>query len=317
MGTMASVEIGSNSIRMLIAEQGAAGTPLIPILRKRAITRLGEDFNKNRSATLKPGPTARSIATVKEFLEIANRFGVASPVAVATGVVREAANRDAFIASMAEQLGCEIEIISGQEEARLTEIGVLSSFRPGPQSAGIFDLGGGSTEFILKNEGKTTYVSVPLGVVTSMETYFASDPPKDREISRLSEHIQDICDRKLAALRELKSEGCVLLGTGGTVVTLGAIIHGVSGNNFSEETLHGLSVGKNAAKNLFENLKDLPATERLSTVGLEPGREDIILPGTLIIVKFMDYFGKDEIIVSYSDLLEGILIQHTEGARDG
>jgi exopolyphosphatase/guanosine-5'-triphosphate,3'-diphosphate pyrophosphatase len=317
MGTVASIEIGSNSIRMLIAEQGTSGTALIPILRKRAITRLGEDFNKNLSSTLKPGPMARSIATLKEFLEIANRFGVASPIAVATGVVREATNRDAFIALMAEQLGCEIEIISGQEEARLTEIGVLSSFRPGPQSVGIFDLGGGSTEFILKNGGKTTYVSVPLGVVTSMETYLASDPPKDREISRLSEHIQDICDRKLAALRELKNEACVLLGTGGTVVTLGAIIHGVSGKNFSEKTLHGLSVGKNAAEDLFENLKDLPAVERLSTVGLEPGREDIILPGTLIIVKFMDYFKKNEIIVSYSDLLEGILIQHTEGARDG
>jgi exopolyphosphatase/guanosine-5'-triphosphate,3'-diphosphate pyrophosphatase len=126
-----------------------------------------------------------------------------------------------------------------------------------------------------------------------------------------------MCDRKLAALRELKSEAFVLLGTGGTVVTLGAIIHGVSGNNFSEETLHGLSIGKKAAEDLFENLKDQPAVERLSTVGLEPGREDIILPGTLIIVKFMDYFGKDEIIVSYSDLLEGILIQHTEGVRDG
>jgi exopolyphosphatase/guanosine-5'-triphosphate,3'-diphosphate pyrophosphatase len=314
---MASVEIGSNSIRMLIAEQGAAGTPLIPILRKRAITRLGEDFNKNRSGTLKPGPIVRSIATLKEFLEIANRFGVASPIAVATGVVREAANRDAFIALIAEQLGCEIEVISGQEEARLTEIGVLSSFRPRPQSVGIFDLGGGSTEFILKNGGKSTYVSIPLGVVTSMETYFASDPPKDHEISRLSEHIQDMCDRKLAALRELKSEACVLLGTGGTAVTLSAIIHGVSGNNFSKETLHGLSIGKKAAEDLFENLKDLPAAGRLSTVGLEPGREDIILPGTLIIVKFMDYFGKDEIIISYSDLLEGILIQHTEGARDG
>jgi exopolyphosphatase/guanosine-5'-triphosphate,3'-diphosphate pyrophosphatase len=317
MGTIASIEIGSNSIRMLIAEQGASGTALIPILRKRAITRLGGDFNKSRSSTLKPGPMARSIATLKEFLEIANRFGVASPIAVATGVVREATNRDAFTALMAEQLGCEVDIISGQEEARLTEIGVLSSFRPRPQSVGIFDLGGGSTEFILKNEGKTTYISVPLGVVTSMETYFTSDPPKDHEISRLREHIQGICDTKLAALRELRSEACVLLGTGGTVVTLGAIIHGVSGNNFSEKTLHGLSIGKNAAKDLFENLKDQPAVERLSTVGLEPGREDIILPGTLIIVKFMDYFGKDEIIVSYSDLLEGILIQHTEGARDG
>ena len=317
MNTIASIEIGSNSIRMLIAEQGASDTLLIPMLRKRAITRLGEDFNRNRIGTLKPDPMARSIATLKEFLGIANRFGVASPIAVATGVVREATNRDTFIAVMAEQLECEVDVISGQEEARLTEMGVLSSFRPRPQSVGIFDLGGGSTEFILSNEDKTSYVSIPLGVVTSMETYLVSDPPKDKEIRRLSKHIQDMCDTRLAALRELRSEEFVLLGTGGTVVTLGAMIHGVSGDNFSEESLQGLSIGKNTAENLFENLKDMPAVERLSIVGLEPGREDIILPGTLIILKFMDYFRKDEIIVSYSDLLEGILIQYTEGARDG
>jgi len=317
VGTMASIEIGSNSIRMLIAEQGASGTPLNPIHRKRAITRLGEDFNKNRRGTLKPGPMARSIAALKEFLETANRLGVASPILVATGVVREATNRDAFISLMAEQLGCEVEIISGQEEAKLTEIGVLSSFSLRPQSVGIFDLGGGSTEFIVSNKGKTTYVSIPLGVVTLMGTYLANDPPQEQEIGRLSEHIQDMCDTELAALRELRCEDCVLLGTGGTVVTLGAIIHGVSGNNISEETLHGRSIGKNTAESLFEKLKDLPAVERLSTVGLEPGREDIILPGTLIIVKFMDYFRKDEIIISYRDLLEGILIQYTEGARDG
>ena len=317
MDTIASIEIGSNSIRMLIAEQGAPDTPLIPIFRKRAITRLGEDFNKNHSRTLKPDPMARSIATLKEFLGIANRFGVASPIAVATGVVREATNRDTFIALMTEQLECEVKPLSGQEEARLTEMGVLSSFRPRPQSVGIFDLGGGSTEFILRNEDKTAYVSVPLGVVTSMETYLVNDPPKDREIRRLSKHIQDICDTRLAALRELRSEEFLLLGTGGTVVMLGAIIHRVSANNFSEENLHGLSIGKNTTQSLFENLKDVPAAERLSTIGLEPGREDIILPGTLIILKFMDYFGKDEIIVSYSDLLEGILIQYTEGARDG
>jgi exopolyphosphatase/guanosine-5'-triphosphate,3'-diphosphate pyrophosphatase len=218
---------------------------------------------------------------------------------------------------MAKKLKCEVRVISGQEEARLTEMGVLSSFNPRPQSVGIFDLGGGSTEFILSNKGKTTYVSVPLGVVTSMETYLANDPPRDQEIRRLSKHIQDTCNTKLFELRELRSEEYVLLGTGGTVVTVGAIIHGVSGNNFSEESLHGLSIGKKTAEKLFENLKDMPAAERLGTVGLEPGREDIILPGTLMIVKFMDYFRKDEIIVSYSDLLEGILIQYTEGAGDG
>jgi exopolyphosphatase/guanosine-5'-triphosphate,3'-diphosphate pyrophosphatase len=314
MDTIASIEIGSNSIRMLIAEQSTSSTPLIPILRKRAITRLGEDFNRNRSSTLKPGPMARSIAVFKEFLGIANRFGVVSPIAVATGVIREATNRDTFIALTAEQLGCEIAVISGYEEARLTEMGVLSSFTPRPQSVCIFDLGGGSTEFILSDENKTAYASVPLGVVTSMESYLSSDPPKDKETRRLSKHIQDMCDTELAAIRESCNEKFVLLGTGGTVVTLGAIIHGVSEIEFSERNLHGLSISKSTAADLFENLKDVPAVERLSTVGLEPGREDIILSGTLIVLKLMDYFGKDEIIISYSDLLEGILIQHMEGA---
>ncbi len=317
MNTIASIEIGSNSIRMLIAEQSASGTPLIPILRKRAITRLGENFNRNRSSTLKPDPMARSIAALKEFIGIANQFGVASPIAVATGVVREATNRDTFISLTAEQLECEIEIISGHEEARLTEMGVLSSFRPRPQSVCIFDLGGGSTEFILSDKNKTAYVSVPLGVVTSMESYLLRDPPRDEEIRRLGKHIEDMCDTELAALKKSCNQEFVLLGTGGTVVTLGAILHGVSANNYSERNLHGLSISKGTVEDLFENLKDMPAAQRLSTVGLEPGREDSILSGTLIVLKFMDYFGKDQLIASYSDLLEGILIQHMEGARDG
>ena len=317
MNAIASIEIGSNSIRMLIAEQNAPGTPLIPILRKRAITRLGEDFNRNRSSTLKPDPMARSIATLKEFIGIANRFGVASPIAVATGVVREATNRDTFIALTAEQLECEIEIISGHEEARLTEMGVLSSFRPKPQSFCIFDLGGGSTEFILCDKNKTAYVSVPLGVVTSMESYLLRDPPKDEEIRRLGKHIEDMCDTELAAFRVSCNEEFVLLGTGGTVVTLGAILHGLSADNYGERNLHGLSISKSTAEKLFDKLQAVPAAERLSTVGLEPGREDIILPGIIIVLKFMDYFGKDEIITSYSDLLEGILIQYMGGARDG
>jgi len=95
------------------------------------------------------------------------------------------------------------------------------------------------------------------------------------------------------------------------------MIHDITEDNFSERSINGLSVKRYDVGLLFETLKGMPAAGRLSFPGLESGREDIILPGTLLIMKLMDYFGKDEIIVSYSDLLEGILIQRMEGERDG
>ena len=317
MDPIASIEIGTNSIRMLIAEKGTSGTPFAPVLRKRVVTRLGEGFNSNEGCILKPGAIARSITALREFFGIASQFGVSSPLVIATGVVRKAANRDAFIASIAEHLGHKIRIISGQEEAELTEKGVLSSLDLGSESCVIFDLGGGSTEFIRANSKETTYLSVELGVVVLKETFLITDPPKDEEIWYLGKHIEDVCKTKLSSLKESGDRNAAFIGTGGTVVTLAAMIHDITEDNLSERSINGLSVKRYDVGLLFETLKGMPTAERLSFPGLESGREDIILPGTLLVMKFMDYFGKDEIIASYSDLLEGILIQRVEGERDG
>ena len=317
MDPIASIEIGTNSIRMLIAEKGTSGTPFTPVLRKRVITRLGEGFNNNEGCMLKPGAIARTITALRELFGIASQFGVSSPLVIATGVVRKAANRDAFITSIAEHLGHKVRIISGQEEAELTEKGVLSSLDLGSESCVIFDLGGGSTEFIRTNSKKTSYLSVELGVVVLKETFLTTDPPKEEEIWHLSKHIEDVCKTRLSSLKESGDQNAAFIGTGGTVVTLAAMIHGITEDNFSERNINGLSVKRHDVGLLFETLKGMPAAERLSFPGLESGREDIILPGSLMVMKFMDYFGKHEIIVSYSDLLEGILIQHVEGERDG
>ncbi len=317
MDPIASIEIGTNSIRMLIAEKGTSDAPFAPVLRKRVITRLGEGFNSNEGCILKPGAITRSITALWEFFGIASQFGVSSPFVIATGVVRKAANRDTFITSIAEHLGHKVRIISGQEEAELTEKGVLSSLDLGSESCVIFDLGGGSTEFIRTNSKKTSYLSVELGVVVLKETFLTTDPPRDEEIWYLDKHIEDVCKTRLSSLKESADRNAAFIGTGGTVVTLAAMIHGITEDNFSERNINGLSVKRHDVGLLFETLKGMPAAERLSFPGLESGREDIILPGTLLVMKLMDYFGKDEIIVSYSDLLEGILMQRMEGERDG
>ena len=317
MVPVASIEIGSNSTRMLIAEKGKSDSPLRPFLRRRAITRLGEDFNRRETGTIKPRPMARCIAVLKEFFDIASRFGVSSPIVVATGVVRKAVNRDNFIALIAERLGHRVKIISGKEEAELTCTGVLSSLNHRGEPLVIFDLGGGSTEFTWTNNREGKSISIDLGVVILTEDYLTADPPKDEEIYQLSNHIEDTFKIGLDSLKQIGKEGLSLIGTGGTIVTLAKIIHGIAEDDFNDKRINGLVIKRGDIWILFQKMKGMSKEKRLNLKGLEIGREDIILAGTLTVVKIMDYFEKDEIIASYSDLLEGILIHYMEGERNG
>jgi len=317
MAPLASIEIGSNSIRMLIAEKSNSDTPLKPVLRRRAITRLGEDFNREEIATIKPGPMLKSIDALKDFFGIASQRGVSSPIVVATGVVRKAVNRNDFIAMIAEKLGHTVKIVSSQEEADLTFGGVLSSLNHGGEPLVIFDLGGGSTEFVWANNRERKAVSMELGAVILTEDYLITDPPKDEEIYHLIRHIEDTFRIRLDPLRERGKAGFSVIGTGGTMVTLAAMIHGIAEDDYNETKINGLVIKRKDVGLLFEKMKRMTGTERLNLKGLEIGREDIILAGSLMVMKIMDYFEKHEIIVSYSDLLEGILIDYMEGEKNG
>ena len=317
MAPIASIEIGTNSIRMLIAEKGTSGNPLKPVLRRRAITRLGEDFNRKEIGTIKQKSMARSISVLKDFFGIARQFGVSSPIVAATGVVRKAVNSNNFITLIAERCGHSVKIISGQEEADLTCRGILSSLRLRAEPLVIFDLGGGSTEFIWTNNKERRSISIELGAVILTEDYLITDPPKDGEIHRLINHIEDTFKTRLEPLKELGKGKFSIVGTGGTVVNLAAMIHDIGEYDFSVEKINGLVIRRDDIGPLFERMKRVPIAERLNIKGLEIGREDIILAGALMAIKIMDYFEKDEIIVSYSDLLEGILIHYMEGEENG
>ena len=317
MAPIASIEIGSNSIRMLIAEKGNSDTPLKPVLRRRAITRLGEDFNREEIGTIKPGPMLKSIGALKDFFGIASQCGVSSPIVIATGVVRKAANRNDFIAMIAERLGHTVKIVSGQEEADLTVRGVLSSLNHRGEPLVIFDLGGGSTEFVWANNRETKAISIELGAVVLTEDYLITDPPKDEEIYHLIRHIEDTFKTRLDPLRKRGKAGFSIIGTGGTIVTLAAMIYGIAEDDYNETKINGLVIKRKDVRLLFEKMKGMTGAERLILKGLENGREDIILAGSLMVMKIMDYFEKYEIIISYSDLLEGILINHMEGEKNG
>jgi exopolyphosphatase/guanosine-5'-triphosphate,3'-diphosphate pyrophosphatase len=317
MDPIASIEIGSNSIRMLIAEKGESGSPLRPVLRRRVITRLGGDYNRKEIGTIKPGAMARSIAVLKDFFAIASQCGVSSPIILATGVVREALNRSSFVTLIAERLGHHVEIISGQQEAELTCKGVFYSLNHRGAPLVIFDIGGGSTEFIWTNNRERKSISIELGVVILTEDYLVTDPPSHNEIYQLIHHIEDSLTIRLNPLKQIAKETFSLVGTGGSTVTLAKIVHGIEEDDFDETKINGLVIRRKDVGLLFEKMKGMSTEKRLNLKGLEMGREDIILAGTLMIMKIMDYFGKDEITVSYSDLLEGSLIDYMEGEKNG
>jgi exopolyphosphatase/guanosine-5'-triphosphate,3'-diphosphate pyrophosphatase len=307
MDTIASIEIGTNSIRMLIAEKGISENTLKPILRKRVITRLGKNFNKKEVRIIEPEPMSRSISVLRDFFDIARQLDIPSPIVVATGVVREARNRNNFIALIDKKLGHTVKVITGEEESCLICKGVLSSLGRRREPLVIFDCGGGSTEFIWTNNKKGGTISINCGAVILTDDYLSTDPPSYEEIYRLIKYIDNKFKVELQYIKELCKGTFSLVGTGGTVINLAAMIHGVRETEFDEK-LNGLIIKRKDIELLFTTMKAMPKEERLNINGLEPGREDIIVAGTLMVMKIMDYFEKDEIIISYADLLEGILL---------
>jgi exopolyphosphatase/guanosine-5'-triphosphate,3'-diphosphate pyrophosphatase len=317
MNPLASIEIGTNSIRMLIAEKGISENTLKPILRKRAITRLGKNFNKNEAQIIEPEPISRSISVLENFFDIARQFDISSPIVVATGVVREARNRNDFISLIEKKLGHNVKVITGEDESYLTRRGVLSSLNFRKETLVIFDCGGGSTEFVWTDNNKSETISINCGAVILTDDYLTNDPLNDKDILRVFNYIDNKFEVKLQFIKGLCKGAFSLVGTGGTIISLAGMIHGIRETEFNK-TLNGLVIKRKNIEALFTKMKGMPRAKRLKDIaGLEPGREDIVVAGTIIVIKIMDYFEKYEIIVSYSDLLEGILLQYMGGGKNG
>jgi len=314
--TLASIEIGTNSVRMLVARIDGTGGELRTVLRKRSITRLGEGFSTYGPGVLTHNAMARSIEVLKDFLSLASQLGAFPPIIAATGVVRRASNRDVFMDMIAQNLNTAITIISGHREADLTWKGVTCFLDRGRAADLVFDLGGGSTEFILSNAKQRKNLSIDMGAVTLTDEFLRSDQPADAEIRNLTDYMEQEFKRYLDPWKATICGRPVIVGTGGTVVTLAAMIHGIEASEFGE-AINGLVIQAEALQSLIETVKGIPVNDRLELKGLEPGREDIIVAGTLVVAKVMEYFHHNEIVASYSDILEGILVDYIKGEMNG
>ena len=303
MERLASIDLGSNTLRLLIAEP-AVIAPIRPIIVERRITRLGENFLPDK--TLQLVAMDRSIAALEEFAELMALNDVTDYLAGATAVVREATNGGHFLDHVQRQTGLIVRLLSGSEEARLSFLGVASVISSRESSMVIFDIGGGSTELVWKGEGDNRALessSLPLGVVHLTEAFLQGDPPGQEACARLRGHVSTVLG-ELSLYREFHDT--LWVGTAGTVTTLASMWRELV--EYDRETINGTVLGKTWLADLCATLAGMKLSERRKLTGLEPGREDIILAGGLVTLEMMDVFGFSQFTVSDAGLLEGLFL---------
>lgn len=309
---IAAINIGSYTTRLLIAAQNQ-GRILQPLKRGRVYTRLAEGF-RSQGELIDPAAMQRTTQALAEFRLWAAEYEVDVFRVVCTGVVRRAKNRDAFLEHIAKATGLKAEIISGETEAYLTAQGILNSIAVGEQPYLIFDLGGGSTEFVLGRGDQTDIKSLEIGAAVLSEQFLYSDPALPAEIRALQRTIRKILEQAYSD-RKWSNHERVMIGTGGTVTALAAMLDRVQVEEIGHESIHGRVLLLQELRDLWSRLKNLGIAERQKWPGLDGNRAKIIPAGLWIVVGIMDFFQSRRLMVSFSDLLEGMILHYFKGEK--
>jgi exopolyphosphatase/guanosine-5'-triphosphate,3'-diphosphate pyrophosphatase len=310
---LSSIDIGSNTVRLLVVDVIGPG-PWQIVEQDQAVTRLGEGLA--RSGLLGEAPMARTLGVVRDYVARGERHGADAVHIVATSAVREARNGDAFAAAVERATGRRVDVVSGDVEARLTLRGVRHGLGPltGPMLA--FDIGGGSTEYVLADgDAIVAMTSLKLGVVPLAERFPFPDRVEAPRYRELYEEVRSRLARELPHAI-LGARVAHLVGTAGTVTTLAALDLGLA--RYDPDRVQGYALHRGAIERLAARLGALTVAERAALPCLEPGRADLIIPGTAIVMATLDQIGVDVLRVSDAGLREGILanaIEERHGPR--
>jgi exopolyphosphatase / guanosine-5'-triphosphate,3'-diphosphate pyrophosphatase len=300
----ASIDIGTNSARLLVGDIEDRLGPLASVDRRMTITRLGEGVNATRR--LAPAAIERTLAALREYRAAIDALGGVDAIrATATSAARDATNREDFFGPAAEILGVEPELLSGDEEASLSFLGATAELDgAGEPPYLVVDIGGGSTEFVVGTTEPEGMMSVDVGCVRITEAWLHSDPPAPEELSQavhvVREHIVDVL-REVPAVAQAKT----LIGLAGTVTTVSAIELGLA--EYDPKLVHHSRLTHAAVEEVFRTLATESAEERRHNPGLEPGRVDVIVGGVIVLVSILRMTGFEELLVSEADILDGLV----------
>ena len=303
MSRVASIDIGTNTVRLLILEARPNGS-LKEISQSRAITRLGKGMDTTNK--LLDDRMDETILVLTKFRNECRKFEPLTIIAVATSAVREAGNQKEFVLRVKKEADLEIEVIPWEKEADLMVKGVLWQLPNIKNDVLAFDIGGGSTEFILaRGREIVSSVGTQLGAVRLTEKFISHHPVDLNEYKALENYLRG--ELKLVKEKFLGFSPEVLIGTAGTVTTLAAIDGGV--NPYDSEKIHGVSLTFKRVEELLEDLRNRSLAGRMAIKAMEKGREDLIIAGGALVLETMRIFECDLLVVSEYGLREGAALE--------
>ncbi len=314
MAKLAVLDIGTNSIHMVLAEVEPDFSYKI-LDRYKDVTRLGDGTFKTHR--LPEAAMRRGLDVIKTQVTLAKNKGYKRIKAVATSAVREAKNGGEFLKAVSKQTGLTVRVVTGQEEARLIYLGVRHSMELSDQPALIVDIGGGSVELVAGNrEAMLQGQSVKLGAIRLKDLYLHRDPPVESVMTELQRTIDTELD---AALQRLKmKEFHQVIGTSGMIGNLTEIIH-LRRTGRPLQQLNLATVDLKEIAQTEELLKTTSLKDRLGIPGLDPKRADLLLPVTMVLRTLLQRIGHDKLTISDKAIREGIIYdfiqRHQEGIR--
>ncbi|HEV7469474.1 MAG: exopolyphosphatase [Pseudonocardia sp.] len=312
MSRVAAIDCGTNSIRLLIADVTTSfdGTPQLRDLhREMRIVRLGKGVDA--TGELDPEALERTRVALVDYAAAVRRKGVERVRMVATSATRDASNREDFFGMVRDTLGIDAEVISGDEEARLSFEGAVGELDPEDGPFVVVDVGGGSTELVVGElvDGKasvTAAKSVDVGSVRLTERCLPGDPPSPEDVGKARKVAGGILDEAFAAV---PVEGVkTWVGVAGTITTLSGIAQDLP--EYDPEAVHLSRLSREDIHRVAQQLVTSPKSEREKLGALHPGRVDVIAAGAIVVEALADELheraGIDEMVVSEHDILDGI-----------
>jgi exopolyphosphatase/guanosine-5'-triphosphate,3'-diphosphate pyrophosphatase len=301
MSRYAAVDIGSNSMRLLVAETGSQGE-IVRLEEDRQVTRLGESVFSHGALSEDAIRLAEEV--LGRFRGIIARHGVTKARAVATSATRDASNRFEFLTRATRALGGPIEIISGVEEARLIGLGVNSVWPQGEDPVLIIDIGGGSAEFVLMQAGLMVEgYSRPLGAVRLKEVFLDKDPPRRESLLRL----QHFIDEKLeVAVRRLGRQPFIRgIATSASAAAIVCAVNGIT--RAERASANQRSATLEQVRKLYRDLIGMTVEQRRKIPGIGPRRAEIIIAGAAVLQRAMERFDLPALYYSNAGVREGII----------
>ena len=293
----ASIDLGSNSTRLLIAD--VSNGELATIYKTHKVTKMAENLEKTNQ--ISETAQQRVLSVLKKFQKTLLSNNVENIYLVGTAAMRDASNSDYFIELIKKKCGFEVEVVTGEQEGVLTSLGVLNSFSDICNYL-IIDIGGRSTEFISQLNRKFNSNSINIGVVTLTEKYFSNLPISKQNLLSAKKYINE----NISTINFSSEMDCI--GVAGTFLSMVSMIK--KQNSFDESVLHGSIMSREDVNQLTEEVLNLKEFEIFSTFkGIDPKRAPTITSGILMVNELINRYNIKTIKVSNSDILEGLILK--------